>query len=212
MRCDEIYCLSSVMKALQSFKTMISKKERKVIAMSSNGKSVKNLVLSSFFLALALVLPFLTGQIPQIGSAMCPMHIPVLLCGFFCGTWPALIVGLTAPLLRFLLFGMPVLVPTGISMCLELAAYGVIAAVLYQVLPKRKPYVYISLIGAMIAGRAVWGIVRVLFYGLGKYEFGWAMFWAGAFVNAIPGIVAQIILIPILVITMERFTVKTANV
>ena len=65
------------------------------------------------FLALAMVLPFLTGQIPQIGNMLCPMHIPVLLCGFFCGPWYGGIVGGVAPLLRFVLFGMPPLFPTG---------------------------------------------------------------------------------------------------
>ena len=68
---------------------------------------LRRLVYSALFLALALLLPFLTGQIPQIGSALNPMHIPVLLCGFVCG-WPwGLAVGLIAPLLRHLLFGMP---------------------------------------------------------------------------------------------------------
>lgn len=47
----------------------------------------RNLVYAGAALALCLVLPFLTGQIPQIGSALCPMHIPVLLAGFLCGPW-----------------------------------------------------------------------------------------------------------------------------
>ena len=48
---------------------------------------VLKLTYSALYLAIALVLPFLTGQIPQIGSMLCPMHIPALLCGFVCG-WP----------------------------------------------------------------------------------------------------------------------------
>ncbi len=86
--------------------------------------NLKKLVLSGVFLALALLLPFVTGQIPQIGAALAPMHIPVLLCGFVCG-WPfGLVVGFVAPLLRFMLFGMPPIFPTGIAMAFELAAYG----------------------------------------------------------------------------------------
>ena len=54
--------------------------------------ALRNLVLSALFLALGLVLPFLTGQIPQFGSMLLPMHLPVLLCGFACswpwGLWP----------------------------------------------------------------------------------------------------------------------------
>ena len=88
----------------------------------------RNLVLAALFLALALLLPFLTGQIPQIGKMISPMHIPAFLCGFVCG-WPyALAVGFIAPLLRNLLFHMPPLFPTGVSMAFELATYGVVAA------------------------------------------------------------------------------------
>lgn len=48
-------------------------------------KNIQKLTYSALYLAIALVLPFLTGQIPQIGSMLCPMHIPALLCGFVCG-------------------------------------------------------------------------------------------------------------------------------
>lgn len=164
------------------------------------------MILAAMFLAIALVLPFLTGQIPQIGSALCPMHLPVLLCGFFCGPWYALAVGFITPLLRFLLFGMPPLMPTGIAMCFELATYGLMAGLLYKWLPKKKAYVYVALIGAMLAGRIVWGVARVALYGVAKSEFGWTAFMAGAFINAIPGIIVQIILIPILVMTLQKYT------
>lgn len=166
------------------------------------------MVLSAMFLALALVLPFLTGHIPQIGGALCPMHLPVLLCGFFCGPWYAFGVGLIAPLLRFVMFGMPPVMPTGIGMCLELAAYGLISGLLYKVLPKRKVSIYVSLISAMIAGRIVWGCTRALLYGAGGFEFGWEAFIAGAFINAIPGIVLQLVLIPIIVASLEKYTFK----
>ena len=170
----------------------------------SSKNNLNNMIHAAMFLALALILPFLTGQIQQLGNALCLMHIPVLLCGFFCGPWYGLIVGLIAPLLRFLLFGMPTLMPIGIAMCLELATYGLVAGILYKLLPKKKLYIYISLITAMLSGRVVWGIVRAVLYGLGKSSFGWAAFISGAFLNAIPGIIVQIVLIPILVITLQK--------
>lgn len=176
--------------------------------MSSKNK-IFRMVLSAMFLALALLLPFLTGQIPQIGGALCPMHIPVLLCGFFCGPLYAAVTGFAAPLFRFLLFGMPPIMPTGIAMCFELAAYGLSAGLLYKkMLPKKKAYVYVSLVGAMIIGRIVWGAARVVLYGLGKSEFGWAAFMSGAFINAVPGIIVQIVLIPLLVMVLEKYTCK----
>lgn len=166
--------------------------------------NVKILVLAALFLALALVLPFLTGQIPEIGSMLCPMHIPVLLCGFFCG-WPwGLTVGLTAPVLRSVLFGMPPMFPTALCMSLELAAYGVVSGLLYRKLPRSRGSIYISLLSAMVAGRLVWGAARFLCAGLDVSAFGLSAFWAGAVTTAIPGIVVQIILIPILVMALEK--------
>lgn len=170
----------------------------------SSKQKIYRLILSAMFLAFALVLPFLTVQIPQIGSALCPMHIPVLLCGFFCGPWYALAVGFLSPLLRFFLFGMPPLMPTGIAMSLELATYGLISGILHKYLPKKKPYIYVSLLSAMLAGRVIWGAARAILYGMGKSEFGFAAFISGAFINAIPGIAVQIILIPALVMILDR--------
>ena len=167
-------------------------------------QDTKKMVLAAMFLALALTLPFVTGAIPELGNALCPMHIPVLLCGFFCGPWYGLAVGLTAPLLRSVLFGAPPLMPIGIAMSFELAAYGLLSGLLYRILPKRRPYLYVSLLSAMLGGRLVWGAVRVILYGLGKSPFGWAAFLSGAFTNAIPGIVVQIVLIPVLVMALEK--------
>ena len=165
--------------------------------------NVRNMVLAALSLALCLVLPFLTGQIPQIGSALCPMHLPVLLCGFLCGPWWALLVGATAPLLRHLLFSMPPLL-TAIAMSFELAAYGAVSGLLYRKLPKNGAGIYISLITAMVVGRILWGIVRVAMTGVSGETFTWAMFLAGAFTTAIPGIVLQLLLIPALVVAFRR--------
>lgn len=166
--------------------------------------NVKTLVLSALFLALALVLPFLTGQIPEIGSMLCPMHIPALLCGFFCG-WPwGLTVGLIAPVLRSLLFGMPPMFPVAVCMAAELATYGAVSGMLYRRLPRKKSSVYIVLLTAMVAGRLVWGFAQFLCVGLDPSAFGLSAFWAGAVATAIPGIVVQILLIPVLVMALEK--------
>ena len=166
--------------------------------------NVKTLVLAALFLALALVLPFLTGQIPEIGSMLCPMHIPALLCGYFCG-WPwGLAVGLIAPILRSLLFGMPPMFPVAICMAFELATYGAISGLLYSKLPHNKVSIYISLLTAMVDGRLVWGIARFLCAGLNVSAFGLSAFWAGAITTAIPGIIVQILLIPVIVMALEK--------
>lgn len=161
-------------------------------------------VLSALFLALAYVLPFMTGQIPEIGAMLCPMHLPVLLCGFFCG-WPwGLVVGAVAPLLRSLTLGMPPLFPTALCMALELATYGAVSGLLHRLLPKKKPYIYLSLIVAMLLGRLVWGAAMLLLLGISGGAFTLAAFFAGAFTNAIPGIILQLVLIPVLVMVLDN--------
>ncbi|MBR6791168.1 MAG: ECF transporter S component [Oscillospiraceae bacterium] len=166
--------------------------------------SILKMVLSALFLALAYVMPFLTGQIPEIGSMLCPMHIPVLLCGFICGAPWGMAVGLIAPLFRSLTLGMPPLFPTALCMALELAAYGAAAGLMHSKLPRKKPYIYFSLLTAMIAGRLVWGAAMFVCMGLSGGSFTFAAFLAGAVTNAIPGIIVQILLVPILVMALDN--------
>ena len=172
--------------------------------MNTNSIRVLKLVISAVCLALCMVLPFLTGQIPEIGSMLSPMHIPVLLCGFICGPAWAAVVGAVAPLLRFALFGMPPLFPTGVAMCVELATYGAVSGVLYRLLPRKPINVYVSLIAAMLTGRIVWGVVRAVLSGASGAAFTWAAFMAGAFTQAIPGIILHIVLIPLLVLALQK--------
>ena len=167
-------------------------------------RSVKKLVLSALCLALCLVLPFLTGQIPQLGNALCPMHLPVLLCGFLCGPLWAGGIGLIAPLLRYVLFHMPPIYPTAFSMCFELATYGLVSGLLYRRLPEKFGWLYLSLIVAMVAGRLVWGAVRAIISGAGGAAFTWTLFLTEGFVNAIPGIIVQLILIPAIVTALQK--------
>lgn len=167
-------------------------------------RSTANMVLSAFFLALCLVLPFLTGQIPAVGSRISPMHIPVLLCGFVCGWQWGLIVGLVAPILRSMLFGMPPMMPTAAAMAFEMAAYGAVSGFLYARLPRSNGFVYVSLIAAMLAGRVVWGLVSIVLYGVMGSAFTFQAFLAGAFVNAVPAIILHIALIPVIIIALRN--------
>lgn len=167
-------------------------------------KSVARLVVAAMCLALCLVLPFLTGQIREIGSMLCPMHLPVLFCGFLCG-WPwGLAVGAVAPLLRSALFGMPPLFPIAVSMAAELAVYGLVTGLLSARLPKKLGWTYVSLIAAMLLGRVAWGLVRLLLAGLSGGAFTWAMFLSGALTTAIPGIIVQLILVPVIVTAVQK--------
>ena len=162
------------------------------------------LIVAALFLALSYIMPFLTGQIPEIGAKLCPLHIPVLLCGFLCG-WPwGLLVGFIAPLFRSLTLGMPPLFPTAICMSFELASYGALSGLMYKILPRKKIYIYFSLFIAMLVGRLIWGASMYVCIALTGDSFTFAAFLLGAFINAIPGIIVQIVLIPVLVIILDN--------
>ena len=172
--------------------------------MMKKRNNLLRMVLAAFFLALAYVMPFLTGQIKEIGSMLCPMHIPVLLCGFICGWQWGFAVGLIAPLFRSVTLGMPPLFPQAVCMTFELASYGAVAGLMHRVLPRKKPYIYVSLLTAMIVGRLVWGAAMLICTGIKGTGFTFAAFLSGAVLNAIPGIIVQIVLIPVLVMLLDN--------
>lgn len=168
-------------------------------------ETTKKLTLSAMFIAIGLVLPIFTGQIPQIGNMLLPMHIPVFLCGLICGWKYGAAVGFILPLMRSVIFGMPVLFPAAGSMAFELATYGLVAGLLYGISKWQCiRALYRSIIIAMAAGRAVWGVVQLIFLGISGGSFTWQIFMASAFFNAIPGIIIQLILLPAVMLALHR--------
>ena len=160
-------------------------------------QNTKKLAYAALFLALCLVLPMLTGQIPQIGSMLLPMHIPVLLCGLVCGWQYGAAVGFVAPLLRSVLFGMPPMYPV--------LTYGLVIGLVYRrMAQKGAAGVYAALLTAMAAGRLVWGVAEVVLLGLGGKAFTAQAFLAGALLNAVPGIIVQLVLIPAVMAALQK--------
>lgn len=156
----------------------------------------KRLVYAGMFLCIALVLPFVTGQIKAVGKMLNLMHIPIFLCGLICGGLWGGIVGFIAPLLRSICFGMPTLYPNAIAMAFELATYGVIAGVLYKLLCKKKGAVFISLIIAMLIGRIIWGFSSVILWSFMGETFTFILFIKGAFIDSFIGIIVHLLIIP----------------
>ncbi len=163
----------------------------------------KQIVLTGLFIALGLVLPMAFHSIPNAGSIFLPMHIPVLLCGLVCGPWFGLGCGALTPLLSSVVTGMP---PAAIlpGMLCELAVYGLTAGLLMRFLPiaNRPAHLYVSLIGAMLAGRVVSGIVNALIFRVGQYSM--QIWLTASFVTALPGIAIQIVLIPIIALALQK--------
>jgi len=172
--------------------------------MTTSHNHTRKLVISALFMALGFILPFFTGQIQQFGSMLCPMHFPIILCGFICGPVWGFAVGFLTPILRGLIFGMPSFPLMAIPMAFELCTYGLVAGLLYQVLKKNLTCTYIALVSAMIAGRLVWGIVRFLMIGATGTEFSLSIWLAGTVFSSIPGIILQLILIPIIITALQK--------
>lgn len=170
-------------------------------------QKTKDMVFAALCVALGLVVPQVfhlipfVGAVPNIGGVFLPMHIPVLLCGFLCGWKYGAVCGAIVPFLSSLVTGMPVMWPQGVSMIFELAAYGLVTGLLYR---GRRRSVYLSLIAAMAAGRLVSGLAKAVFFGIAGKPFGLAAFISGAFTIAIPGIILQLVLIPVLVTALEK--------
>lgn len=167
----------------------------------------RKLTFSAMFLALALVLPFLTGQIPQVGALISPMHIPAFLCGLVCGPVWGAVVGCVSPLLRFVLFSMPPIM-AAVPMAFELAAYGAVAGILYKIFAKflgKAGSLYAALVVAMLGGRIVNAIVKAAMLGLAGSEFSLFLIFIELFTGTWVGIVVQLLVIPPLVVVLEKF-------
>lgn len=167
--------------------------------------NVKKLAVTAMLFAVGMVLPFFIGQIPAIGKMLLPMHIPVLLCGFIVGWQYGALIGFLLPIVRGLVFGMPPLYPNAVAMAFEMAAYGFVSGYLYSHARWQcTKMLYISLVTAMLAGRIVWAFAEVILLGIGGNTFTWEMFATGAFLNAIPGIIVQLVLIPLIMVALRR--------
>ena len=163
-----------------------------------------NWVLSGLFLALCFVLPFVTGQIPQVGNLLSPMHIPVFLCAFICGTPYAMLVGFIAPLLRGLTLGFPPFPMTAVPMAFELCAYGLFAGLFYKMLPKKAWSIYVALILAMILGCVVGGVAKAVVMMISGSAYSLEAFFTAYFINAWPGIVLHLVLVPAIILALRK--------
>ncbi len=163
---------------------------------------IKRLTLSALCIALCVVLPMAFHVIPNAGSVMLPMHIPVLLCGLVCGWQYGLLCGLLGPLVSSVLTGMP---PAAVlpGMMVECGMYGCVGGLMMERIRTGSLYadLYISLPVAMLAGRILSGIAKALILAPGTSFTAWA---TASFVTALPGISIQLILIPSLIVALTR--------
>jgi len=163
----------------------------------------KKLVITAMFIAIGIVLPLAFHAIPNAGRIFLPMHIPILLCGLVIGFPYGLACGIVTPLLSSLITGMP---PAAFlpSMVCELAAYGTVSSLLMRFTPVNNLFArtYISLLGAMIVGRVLFGILNAFIFSVGEYSM--QMWLTTAFITALPGVAIQIVIIPAIVLALQK--------
>ncbi len=168
------------------------------------------LVITAILLALGMVLPFLTGQLPTIGQTISPLHIPALICGLTCGPVYGAALGVILPLLRSLVFGMPPLVPVALPMAFELCTYGLFCGLLYpffrRIMRKKSNLIPMlaALVLAMLLGRLVGGAAKTVVMGITGKGYTFQAFLAGYFTGTAIGALIHIILVPAIVLALEK--------
>ncbi len=168
--------------------------------------NTKKIILSSMMLSLGIILPLFTSQLKEIGDSLLPMHLPVMLCGLICGYGYGAAIGFCMPFLRSLIFSMPPLYPNAVWMALELATYGFVIGFLYNKKQHKSTIsLYFSLVCSMICGRIVWGVAKLILLTIKGNAFTLAAFISGGFIDAFPGIIIQLILIPVIIKILERY-------
>lgn len=164
---------------------------------------IKDLIYTALFIAIGIVLPLCFHSIPSGGNIFLPMHLPVILAGAFLGMIPGIVVGVSTPLISFLISSMPsaVVLP---GMLFELAVYGFMMGLLTKIIKTKNIYfnIYTSLIISMILGRCVSGIVNAFIFQVGTYNFN--VWLSLSFIMAFPGIIIQLIVVPSIYILFNK--------
>ena len=147
----------------------------------------------------------LFGQVPQIGSMLLPMHIPVFLCAFICGWKYSVPMSFILPLLRTVLFSRPKMYPDAIAIAFELAVYALVAGIIFGVFSKKdSKAVYVSMLSAMILGRVVRILVQMALLGLKGEIFTLGAVFSSVVITGIPGIILQLIAVPLILFILKR--------
>ena len=165
--------------------------------MNSKAKTITH---AAILLALGAVIPQAFHLLGGTGPVFLPMHIPVLLAGFFLGSQYGAMIGFLTVLLSFFITGMPQ-VPILYFMLVEVTIYGLMAGLLYR---KMKLNIYISLISSMIVGRIALAITVYTLQPLLGIQLSPKLYIIAALTNGIPGIIIQLIFIPIIVLSLDR--------
>ncbi|XTR36489.1 ECF transporter S component [Paraclostridium tenue] len=160
----------------------------------------KKIALSAIFIAFGIIMPMIFHTVNLAGTIFLPMHIPVLIAGFLLGPTCGALVGIITPILSGLMTGMPPIIPMMPIMTFELCAYGFLSGTLFE----KTQNIYLSLIAAMIGGRLFAVVGAFLVSITTAPQISPLIFIFGNIFKAIPGILIQLIFIPIFIKYLKK--------
>ena len=166
-------------------------------------EKTRELVLAALILALGIIIPAIFHYTGINGRVFLPMHLPVLVGGLVLSPGYALMLGIFTPLINSVLTGMPPIFPVAITMAIELGIYGLMASVL------RRHFnlpTLVSLIITIFIGRVLAGLANYVFAIIFNLDVVSPLTWvAGTIATGIPGIIAQIVIVPFVVSAIDRY-------
>jgi len=171
---------------------------------------ISSYLFTAGFIALDVATPWVFHQFHLAGPTFLPMHIFVLVAGLLFGWRTGLAVGLFTPLVSYAVSGMPVLTILP-QIMVELSVYGLVAGILREGFNLRVVW---SLVGAMIAGRLALFLVVLIMHLAGEVysplglEASPLAVLRSVIQQGWPGIVIQLVSIPLIIKLLSKFVNK----
>ncbi|MDP4120512.1 MAG: ECF transporter S component [Bacillota bacterium] len=166
----------------------------------------KKITFSALLAALGIIIPYVFHFFgPGAGMMFLPMHFSVLIAGLLLGSIPGISVAVISIFASTIITGgmMPPMVMLPF-MLVELLIYGFVTGIFSNKSMKNIKFLYIGLITAMVVGRIVKAIVMYFLCNLLHIsQLPAVVVWTDT-LSGIPGMILQIILIPPLIILIEK--------
>jgi len=163
----------------------------------------KKIISTAVCIAMCVVLPIALHAIPNVGSLISPMHVPVFICALVCGPFWGVVCGLVGPFLSSVITQMPPIAYLP-SMLVELAVYGFACGIIMRYIKTGRLYadIYISLGVSMVLGRIAAGLVKAFIFSAGSYSIS---VWVSSYVvGTLPGIIVHLILVPAVYAALKK--------
>lgn len=175
--------------------------------LSNMENKIKQLTFAAMCLSMGIILPQALHTIPNAGNVFLPMHMQTMLCGFICGPIYGMLIGIFSPIISHLIFSMPSVITLG-QMVFELGTYGLTIGVLNRKIriTNSKLKQYLVLLSSMLLGRITYGILNALIFRFSEYSL--SIWLTTAFVTGLPGIILQLIIVPLLIDSTKKILSK----